>query len=185
MAVLLVEMRFCSLDPALAKVIFDLKALLDRAIQGMRDVVLRLRPGALDMGLVPAIEWLCQEFSRRTELPCTLHVADESTSLDETRSIVVFRIVQESLTNITRYAGATRVDITICRMGNEWVIEICDNGKGFDTSQTRGQKTFGLLGMRERAKALGGRVDIESAPLEGTTVRVTIPIELENAKESP
>lgn len=185
MAVLLVEMQFCALDPALAKIIFDLKALLDQAIQGMRDVVLRLRPGALDMGLVPAIEWLCQEFSRRTGLPCGLHVVDNSTALDETRSIVVFRIVQESLTNISRYADATRVDITICRLGTDWALEVCDNGKGFDPSQTRGQKTFGLLGMRERAKALGGRIDIESAPLAGTTVRVTIPIELENAKESP
>ena len=185
MALLLMEMRFCPHDPALAKVVSDMKVLLDRAIQGTRDVVFRLRPAALDLGLVPGLEWLCQEFFRQTKLPCLLHVANDNIHLNEAFSIVVFRIVQESLTNVTRYAAASRVNINIRSCTNELVLEICDNGKGFDVGAVQKQNTFGLLGMRERANALGGRVDIESGPSQGTTVRVTIPTDMQAMKVTP
>jgi len=185
MAILLMEMRFCPHDPALAKVVSDMKVLLDRGIQGTRNVVFRLRPAALDLGLVPGLEWLCQEFSRQTKLPCRLHVGNEDIHLNEAFSIVVFRIVQESLTNVTRYAQASRVNINIRSRKGELVLEICDNGKGFDVGAVHTQNTFGLLGMRERATALGGRIDIESAPDQGTTVRVTVPIDAQALKGTP
>lgn len=185
MALLLMEMRFCPHDPALAKVVSDMKALLDRAIQGTRDVVFRLRPAALDLGLVSGLEWLCQEFFTRTKVPCLLHAVDGDIHLNEAGSIVVFRIVQESLTNVTRYADASRVNISIRSCGSEMVLEIRDNGKGFDVAAIQQQKTFGVLGMRERATALGGRVDIESAPSLGTTVRVTIPVDSRATAETP
>ena len=185
MALQLMEMRFCPHDPALSEVVSQARGLLDRAIHGTRDVVSRLRPAALDLGLVPCLEWLCQEFSRQTGVPCRFDAANECVHLDEACSIVVFRIAQESLTNITRYAQASRVDISIGQSGGETRLEIRDNGKGFDVAATRQKKTFGLLGMRERAKALGGRVEIESAAGSGATIRLMIPVDAGATKETP
>jgi PAS domain S-box-containing protein len=176
MNLLLMEMRFCALDPALADVVLDMKTLVDRAIHGVRGVALNLRPQALDLGLVSAIEWLREEFSKRTDLPCVLHVQDEAIDLDETRSVVVFRIVQESLTNVARYARASRVDIDLCHRGDELQVQVRDDGRGFDVALARTKKSFGLLGMRERANVLGGRLDIHSAIGQGTTVSVVIPL---------
>jgi signal transduction histidine kinase len=138
----------------------------------------------LDLGLVTGLEWLCQEFSRQTMLPCRLHGANEDIHLNEAFSIVVFRIVQESLTNVARYAAASQVNITIRSSNHQLVLEIRDNGRGFDVAAVQQQKTFGLMGMRERATALGGRVDIESAPAQGTTVRVSIPMDNQATKET-
>ena len=131
----------------------------------------------MDLGLVSAIEWLREEFSRRTGLPCVLHVQDDSIDLDETRSVVVFRIVQESLTNVARYARASRVDIDLRHRGDELSVAVRDDGAGFDVALARTKKSFGLLGMRERATVLGGRLEIHSAIGQGTTVSVVIPFD--------
>jgi PAS domain S-box-containing protein len=164
----LMGMRDGPANPALAVKWLDMKALVDRAIQGVRNVVVNLRPPALDMGLVPAIEWLCQEFTKRTEVPCVLSVHHQGIELDEARAIVVFRIVQESLTNIGRYAGASRVEVTLDRCDNELRVIVRDDGHGFDPAAVSQRKSFGLLGMRERAMALGGQLDISSAAGVGT-----------------
>jgi len=177
MSLLLMEMRFCSLDPALPKVVADMKAILDRGIGNVRDVVLFLRPAALDTGLKHAIESLCHEFSKSARLSFDLDLPELDVEMDETRSIVVYRIVQESITNTIRHAKASKVGVTL-EDADELVLEIHDNGIGFDVEKAKSLKSFGLLGMRERAIALGGRLDIESAPLQGTTVRLTIPLTL-------
>lgn len=179
----LLGMRHETLDPALKDKIVDMKALVDRAIQGVRNVAVNLRPTALDMGLVSAIEWLCAQFSERSALPCLLHATDDNIDLDEPRAVVVFRIVQESLTNISRYARASRVDIALGRQGNELWLEVRDNGQGFDPATASRTKSFGLLGMRERAIALGGLVDIQSSPGQGTVIGVSIPIDSKLARE--
>ncbi len=183
MNLLLMEMRFCELDPALAELVLDMKTLVDRAIHGVRGVALNLRPQALDLGLVSAIEWLREEFSKRTGLPCVLHVQDQAIDLDETRSVVVFRIVQESLTNIARYAHASRVDIELRHLGDELSVQVRDDGQGFDVALARLKKSFGLLGMRERANVLGGRLEIQSAIGQGTTVSVVIPFDFADQGE--
>lgn len=180
----LLNMRFGALDPALIEKLLDMKVLVDRAIQGVRNVAVNLRPAALDMGLVPAVEWLCSEFSKRTAVPCVLHKQEENLSLDETRDVVVFRIAQESLTNITRYAQASRVDVNLGRRGNKLWMEVRDNGHGFDLAAAAKRKSFGLLGMHERAIALGGQVHITSAPGQGTVIGVLIPLDDEIAEES-
>ncbi|MBB1077586.1 PAS domain-containing protein [Rhodoferax sp. 4810] len=174
MSLLLMEMRFCSLDPALPKVVADMKALLDRGIGNVRDVVLFLRPAALDMGLKHALESLCNEFSKNAGLSFDLDLPKLDIAMDETRSIVVYRIVQESITNTIRHANASKVGVTLDD-ADELVLEIHDNGIGFDVEKARELKSFGLLGMRERAIALGGSLDIESSSARGTTVRLTIP----------
>lgn len=167
--------RFGPQTPALLDELQGMKALVDRAIQGVRNVSDNLRPAALDMGLIPAIEWLCSEFARRFQVRCELS-APEAIDLDESRAVVVFRIVQESLTNISRYALASAVNISIGLRNDELGVEIRDNGQGFDVLAASQKKSFGLLGMRERAIALGGRVDVISGPGQGTVIGVTIPL---------
>jgi signal transduction histidine kinase len=160
-----------------------MKGLVDRAIQGVRNVAVNLRPAALDMGLVPAVEWLCSEFTERTAVPCQLHTLDENIELDETRHVVLFRIAQESLTNIVRYAQASQVDVSIEHHGHALRLEVRDNGCGFDTTKIAEKESFGLLGMRERALALGGELEICSTLGQGTLIRVTIPID-NNCKDT-
>ena len=178
----LLGMRYGAENPALLDQLSGMKGLLDRAIQGVRDVTVNLRPAALDMGLVPAVEWLCSEFTKRTAVPCRFHAPEENISLDETRNVLVFRIVQESLTNITRYAQAGRVDVTLMRRRHDLWMEVRDNGCGFDVAETRSKKSFGLLGMCERALALGGKIHIGSTPNKGTTIRMTTPIQNDNSR---
>ncbi len=170
----LLDMRHGKRNPALRTEVGGMKTLVDRAIQGVRNVATHLRPTALDMGLVPAIDWLCQEFAHLTGLACHLD-APGNLELDKTREIVVFRIVQESLTNITRYASASQVHIVLRHRGQDLTLQVADNGQGFNMGQAEQRKTFGLLGMRERAIALGGTLVISSVPGRGTTVDLTIP----------
>lgn len=180
MTLQLMDMRFCANDPALSKVVLQAGDLLNRAIQGTRDIVFRLRPAALDLGLASGIEWQCAEFFKQSGVPCLLHLQEDCQLPGGANSIVVFRIVQESLTNSARYAQASRVDVTIRQHGGNTQFEIRDDGVGFDMAAVQLRKnTLGLVGMQERAKALGGHTEIDSAPGCGTTIRVTIPTGVE------
>jgi PAS domain S-box-containing protein len=176
MDVSLLRLRFAALDPQLAEKVQDMKTLVDRGIQGVRNVAANLRPAALDMGLVAALEWLCDESSSRADIPCTLQLSHAEFDLDEARAVTVFRIVQESITNVARYAQASKIDIHLEQSGNALRVSVQDDGQGFDPAQAAGKKSFGLLGMRERALRLGGRLDIHSTPQQGTTVVLTIPL---------
>jgi signal transduction histidine kinase len=170
-------MRFGNLDPALSAKVLGMRTLVDNAIQGVRNVASNLRPLAMDMGIYLALEWLCQDFTKRTGVACILDAKDKDVWLDDARAIVVFRIVQESLTNISRYAEATQVWVNVGLDESLLGVEVQDDGKGFDPMAADAKKTFGLLGMRERALALGGRLDVVSAPGQGTTVSLSVPIE--------
>lgn len=163
-------------DPVLMKKIEGMLALVDKVIQGVRNVAANLRPAALDMGVVHAIEWLCDNFPERATTACTLRVENDPAGLDDARTAAIYRIVQESLTNVARYAGANSVEITIGRHGGDVTVEVRDDGNGFDPAVVQKKKTFGLLGMRERALAVGGKVEIDSAPSKGTVISVRIPI---------
>ncbi|MCF8167311.1 MAG: PAS domain S-box protein, partial [Rhodoferax sp.] len=181
MSLLLMEMRYCSLDPGLSQLVGSMKSLLDRGIKGVRDVVTHLRPVALDLGLVSAIESLCTEFSVLNVLEFVFNPPNEDVILDERRLVVVFRIVQESITNILRHARATRVDIDL-KLSSYLEVQIQDDGTGFDVSAARQKMSFGLLGMQERAIALGGSVEIDSAPGQGTRVRLVVPLQADSLK---
>jgi PAS domain S-box-containing protein len=172
----LLNMQFGALDPALPGKVEGMKALVDRAMQGVRDVATRLRPMALDMGLATAIEAQCAEFAARTAIACTFSAQQDLMAMDETRAVEVYRIVQESLTNISRYAQASQVQVSLGYSGNTLGVEVHDNGRGFLAADAQQAKTFGLLGMRERAMALGGHLDVISVPGQGTVVGLTIPI---------
>ena len=170
-----IAMRFGAQDAALQAKVLDMRALVDKAIQSVRRVASNLRPVALDMGLYLALDWLCKDFAKHSGVSCTLNTLEPQIELDEARSIVVFRIVQESLTNIGRYAQADQVRVCFGVSGRRLGVEIQDNGQGFDPQKQGMPTTFGLLGMKERALALGGRLDIVSAPGQGTTIGLSIP----------
>ncbi|MDO9011384.1 MAG: PAS domain S-box protein [Gallionella sp.] len=176
MDISLLRIEFGERDPLLKAKIQDMLVLVDKSIKGVRDVTANLRPAALNMGIVPAIAWLCDEFPDRTNTACTLRVINDPVGLDDARTVALFRIVQESLTNVARHAQASRVEITVERSGGDVVLKIHDDGKGFDPAARPENQSFGLMGMRERAIALGGKVIIDSAPSEGTIVSVHIPI---------
>jgi signal transduction histidine kinase len=174
MDLLILEMRFCGQNQELWAKVQEMQGTLDQAFKSIRDVSGKLRPAALDMGLTEALRWLCAEFSRKNGVPCDFE-ANLPELPDERVSIVLFRIVQESLTNITRYAQATRVQVHL-----EWAeaalqVSVRDNGIGFDQTQARAAAGYGLLGMQERALALGGEVCITSVPEKGTQIAVRIP----------
>jgi PAS domain S-box-containing protein len=150
--------------------------LVDSTIQVVRNLVTSLRPSALDMGIVPALEWLVEEFSNgHPDIHCTWYVAEEDIHLDEKRATEIFRIAQESLTNISRHAGATKVRIALERKDGRYLLEVRDNGRGFDPSQ-RKKQSFGLLGVRERVLMLGGEIAISSVPDQETIIKVGIPV---------
>jgi signal transduction histidine kinase/ligand-binding sensor domain-containing protein len=168
-------MEFGMKNPALQGKIERTVTLVDAIIKVVRNIVSSLRPSALDMGIVSALEWLVEEFTGHTGILCSLDVREENIALDDKRATTIFRIVQESLTNIGRHAQASQVGIRLETEARYYLLEVRDNGKGFDPA-TRKKKSFGLIGIRERAFMLGGEVDIFSAPGVGTTIRVSIPV---------
>jgi len=172
MGLLLMEMRYCRLEPTLPKLVSDMKALLDRGIGNMRNIVSHLRPAIVDVGIKNAIECLCHESQKGTDLMIDLDMPISKVALDD-KTFVVYRVVQESLTNIVRHAKASKVGITLDDQDG-LVVEIHDNGVGFHVEEVGMNKYFGLLGMRERAIALEGCLEIDSEPTLGTTIRLTL-----------
>ncbi|TAK08714.1 MAG: PAS domain S-box protein [Candidatus Manganitrophaceae bacterium] len=151
--------------------------LVDTTVQTLRKISTELRPGVLDdLGLTAAIEWQVQEFQARTKLCCSLTVRPEEITLDPERSTTVFRIFQETLTNIVRHANADEVAIRLEKTEESLTLEVRDNGKGITQNQITNSKSLGLLGIRERALLWGGTVHISGLPGKGTTVTVQIPL---------
>ena len=160
-------------DAGLKERLAQMRDLVDKTIRMVRHVATQLRPAALNLGIVPALEWLGQEFGQRTGIVCALETGGDI-EMDDVHATAIFRIVQESLTNIARHAGASRVDISLLRQAGEIVLRIADDGRGFDPASRR-TDSFGLLGIRERAQALAASADIVSTPGAGCTVSIRMP----------
>ncbi|TAJ77833.1 MAG: PAS domain S-box protein [Gallionellaceae bacterium] len=175
MNVALLRIEFGVNDAVLLEKIKGITELLDQSIQCTRDVVSNLRPAALDTGIVSAVRWLRDEFVKHSSTSCKLFMPEEEIHLDEAIAVSAFRVVQESLTNVARYAEANKVEITLGQDADNFSVTVNDNGKGFDYMAIQHKKTFGLLGMRERAIALGGVLNIYSAPQEGTQIFFAVP----------
>lgn len=176
MSLSLMPMQFGPDIPGLSDSVDAMKALVDRAIKGVRNIATVLRPEALNLGLVPAIEWLRDEFLRHNAVHCWVECNGSTDPIDEMRAMLIYRILQESLTNISRYAKATEVRILVNFLPKEIDVSITDDGCGFDPGEVMIKKTFGLLGMRERALTLGGDLMILSRPGRGTTIAVKVPL---------
>jgi PAS domain S-box-containing protein len=155
----------------------EMVAMLDTAVAATRRIAADLRPLLLDdLGLEPAIEWLANNFTQRTGIPCEVKV-DEALELHEPHATAVFRIVQESLQNVAKHAAATEVSVLVARTPRAVILEVADNGRGFATDAPRKPLSLGLMGLRERAHLLKGTVTIESEPGRGTRVQVRIPMQ--------
>jgi len=168
--------------PKTKKVLTDkattIENLVDKAMTAARNLAHSLRPGYLDsFGIVAAIEMEACEFEQRTGIKCLLTHNDEEMELDlhPDISIAIFRIFQESLTNIMKHAQATEVRILIQNSPQNIELTISDNGKGFSHDARMKPRSFGLRGIQERVAHFGGEVSFTSAPGQGTTVSVTVP----------
>lgn len=153
------------------------RELLDRTLRTARNIALLLRPSLLDdLGLAPALQWQAQEFQRRTGITCSVKELDVPELLPEAINTCVYRVVQEALRNCEKHAQAHRIDINLC-MEDGWLkVEVRDDGVGFTSERDAvGTGHLGLIGMRERASALGGALTLQSAPGEGAIVRLQIP----------
>ncbi|MFN7929611.1 MAG: histidine kinase [Blastocatellia bacterium] len=150
--------------------------LIDSTIQLGRRIATELRPGILDdLGLVDALEWQAQEFQERTGIVCEFISLPDQLQLDEYRTTSLFRIFQEALTNIARHAQADQVSIDFSQQPDELRLQIKDNGRGITAEEIRNARSFGLLGMQERAWGFGGEVQVHGAPGQGTVVTVHVP----------
>lgn len=156
----------------------DILRFLDGTVNTVRRLSSELRPGILDdLGLGEALEWWAQEFEKRSGVQCLVETPTEMLPLAPNQTVALFRIFQESLTNVARHAKASLVKSSLSQVGDLVVLQISDNGAGFDTKTSGQKKTLGLLGMKERTLMLGGQYDISSVPGQGTTVTVTVPLE--------
>lgn len=165
------NLQFGSAVLGMSEKVHKMINIIDHATMIVRNIASRLRPVKLHAGIVSALEWLVREFSQDSGINCQLHILTGNIPLDEERTIMVYRIVQESLTNVLRHSGATRVDISLRRKGDVLELEVSDNGKGFDMTQQI-PKSYGIVGMQERALLLGGDLDIVSEPGDGTVLKL-------------
>lgn len=152
-------------------------ALLDGGNQSIRRILNELRPVILDdYGLLEALRWQAQQFTANTHIPVAMTASESDMKIPEEISTCIFRIFQEALTNITRYAKATQVKVSLDIDSDSVLLNIEDNGLGFDTELTKTKKSFGILGMKERVASLNGRFDLSSVPGNGTRISIHIPI---------
>ncbi len=163
--------------PEISEKLKELLELINSTILSVRRITTDLRPAILDdFGLVAAIEWQAREFERKNEISCLFKTNIESLELESQSAIAVFRIFQETLTNITKHAAATSVDISFQELNGQLTLRVEDDGKGFDPNEKKDSYSLGILGMRERARLTGGELNVYSGSENGTVVELTFPI---------
>lgn len=157
--------------------IAELKQIVKQILSNLHDLAVKLRPASLDhLGLITALKQYAEEYSRQYQIEIQFDALDiETTRLPAEMETALFRITQESLTNIALHAQASRVDILLNRRNGALVMTIEDNGVGFDPNLIANETRLGLFGMRERVDMLGGQLMIESSPGKGTTISVEVP----------
>jgi signal transduction histidine kinase len=150
---------------------------LDGTIDSVQRIASELRPPVLDdFGLEAAIETDVRLFESRTGIECDLSVAHDGLRLDPAIEVVVYRIVQEAMTNVARHSDATRVEIRLRRRGDDMILEIRDDGVGIRREQVTARGSLGIAGMRERARRVGGELEVEGLPDSGTIVSLRLPL---------
>jgi signal transduction histidine kinase len=172
MALAMLAARLPDSQPALLEKANYLDDLVDRTIEAVHRISLDLRPTMLDLGLVAALEWQAREFEKQMGIACIYRCPEREIQLDDDHATALFRIFQEALTNIAKHAGATRVTVSLRPQRAHLTLSICDNGRGIEAADRLKPHSFGLRGMSERAKALGGTLSLSSAPGGGTMVTI-------------
>ncbi len=170
-----------SSDKAITKKIESMKDLADQTIRTVQKISSELRPGILDdLGLAAAIEWEASKFQERTNIKCTLTLEPSDISLSENLNVTIFRLFQETCTNVARHSKATELDINITKQKYKLIMKIKDNGIGITASQINDHKSFGIIGMKERLKNLNGKINFVGKPNKGTIVQIEVPLKSED-----
>jgi PAS domain S-box-containing protein len=165
----------------------SMNKLIDKAIEAVRGISLELRPAILDsLGLSAALEWLANDFQQKSGIDCSCSIKTNAV-FDSQCSTAMFRITQEALTNILRHSEAKKASITFASEPNEVILSVRDNGIGMEAKRIGDVRSLGLLGIRERAAAIGGTIEIDSKVGKGTTVLLRIPLSdrKDSARRSP
>jgi PAS domain S-box-containing protein len=173
----MLEARTGKSHPRLNSKVREVLQHLDATVKTIRTIINNLRPAVLDLGLAAAIEWQVAEFRRRSGISCDVQMDENEFSVDDTRATTLFRVLQESLTNVIRHANATHVHIELQREGKGLAMKIADNGIGIYQNRRKSVNSFGLIGVEERIHALNGEFSISSTPGQGTTLMIYIPLE--------
>lgn len=175
----MLDARTATIDQALNRRVRIVLGQIDTTMKSVRAIINNLRPPVLDLGLQAALEWLTAQFRERSRINCTLAI--DRTGLDlaltDEQATAIFRIVQESLSNVVRHAQAGRAEIGLRRDGGRLLVTVADNGIGSFPGERRKPRSFGLIGIKERAHVLGGELHVESMPGKGTVVMFSIAIE--------
>jgi signal transduction histidine kinase len=150
---------------------------VNSAIEASQRIMHNLRPAILEQGLVAALQWMTARFERRTGIEAALRVGEERLELPSGVPLVAYRTAQEALTNVSKHAGATRVDIELSQDSGVLTLEIRDNGRGIAPADLAKERSFGIRGLHERAATVGGWVDLSSAPGAGTSLILTVPLD--------
>jgi len=163
----------------------SMQELIGSATKVVQRISAELRPKILDsLGLVPALEWLIQDFQKRTGINATFTHPESIPSLDDNAKTGIYRIVQEALTNVARHSQASEVSITLVIQNSSLHIQVTDNGKGFDESLLEHPDSLGLLSMQERARIIGATISIHGKLGKGTNVSVIVPVNQDQQKQS-
>lgn len=158
------------------------EALLEDALHATRRISTELRPGILDLGILAALEWQAVEFANRMDMPCRVTCVLEDVPLDNKISIALFRLFQEALTNVAKHAAATQVSVELEADEDSVTLLVHDNGCGISPEDVRKPQAFGILGMQERTRSLGGTASLRGTHA-GTTVTLRLPRTTQNASE--
>jgi len=167
-------------SPNVVQKLDGMSHLIDATIRSVKRLITELRPRLLDdLGLSAAVEWQAEEFQRHTGIPIHLSIYPEEIIMDPDRSTALFRIFQETLANVARHAEASTVWANMTEIAGVVELEVRDDGRGISGEKINDPKSFGLIGIRERAHSWGGEVDISGSPANGTRIRVrfTLPEE--------
>ncbi|MBU2528151.1 sensor histidine kinase [bacterium] len=150
---------------------------IDTTVQNMQRIVLNLRPVLLDdFGISAAVLWYTEDFEKRSGIKCKISLKPNEIIIDKNRSILIFRIYQELLTNVIRHAKATSVKIQMIKKTNRLILDIEDNGRGITEQKIFSHRSFGLLGVKERIHFWGGKLQITGTPDKGTKINIELPL---------
>jgi signal transduction histidine kinase len=163
--------------------IISMVGLIDETLENVRDISAALRPGILDhLGLAAAIKWQGNELQKRTNIKFNHHFASDDVNADDEISTALFRIFQEAATNVMRHTSATEVDVLLSIKENDVILTVKDNGRGIAENEINNPRSFGLIGMRERARYYGGSINISRREETGTEVVAILPMKFHRGK---
>lgn len=174
MDVELMSMKFGKHNPALMAKLGEMDTAVAETVKIVRSLLNMLRPAVVDLGLVPALEWLASEFSNRNDVECELRIPERNIVLAESQSMAIFRIVQECLINAAVHAEAVKVKVSLVKEAGGYLLEIQGDGTGFVLGDSRKRGMFGLKSMERHLEMLGGRLSVETVPGDGVQLKVHI-----------